>query len=399
MKADIACCNICLFLVDINCKKSYNSLKIINFQRGKIMVLKRCGELQPGMVIAKDVHTKAGLLLLNSGEEVTADSIEKLKNNDVSFVFIKEKKDFEKKLGKPVSYSDERYSYYEKVQQSQDYKIFRGKFSSGVVKLRGTLNRIVDGNPDADLETTARKIMGDLIMPEGSLPTFDLLSNLRRFDDVCFVHSLNVAMLAGLLAQWLGCSPKEIAIAQECGLYHDIGKLTIPSEIISKPGKLTDEEFEIMSNHPVAGYEILKEMNANPHVLNAALQHHQKLDGSGYPVPFNPKRIDPYARLIALVDIYDAITSARSYRGMVCPFKVIQMFEDDGIQKYDAGMYTIFLRHIADNFIGTRVMLNDGREAKVLMTNKVYLSKPMVVSGSEFIDLSKRRDLYIDEVI
>jgi len=399
MKADIAYCNICLFLVDINCKKSYNSLKIINFQRGKIMVLKRCGELQPGMVIAKDVHTKAGLLLLNSGEEVTADSIEKLKNNDVSFVFIKEKKDFEKKLGKPVSYSDERYSYYEKVQQSQDYKIFRGKFSSGVVKLRGTLNRIVDGNPDADLETTARKIMGDLIMPEGSLPTFDLLSNLRRFDDVCFVHSLNVAMLAGLLAQWLGCSPKEIAIAQECGLYHDIGKLTIPSEIISKPGKLTDEEFEIMSNHPVAGYEILKEMNANPHVLNAALQHHQKLDGSGYPVPFNPKRIDPYARLIALVDIYDAITSARSYRGMVCPFKVIQMFEDDGIQKYDAGMYTIFLRHIADNFIGTRVMLNDGREAKVLMTNKVYLSKPMVVSGSEFIDLSKRRDLYIDEVI
>ena len=399
MKANIAYCNICLFLVDINCKKSYNSLKIINFQRGKIMVLKRCGELQPGMVIAKDVHTKAGLLLLNSGEEVTADSIEKLKNNDVSFVFIKEKKDFEKKLGKPVSYSDERYSYYEKVQQSQDYKIFRGKFSSGVVKLRGTLNRIVDGNPDADLETTARKIMGDLIMPEGSLPTFDLLSNLRRFDDVCFVHSLNVAMLAGLLAQWLGCSPKEIAIAQECGLYHDIGKLTIPSEIISKPGKLTDEEFEIMSNHPVAGYEILKEMNANPHVLNAALQHHQKLDGSGYPVPFNPKRIDPYARLIALVDIYDAITSARSYRGMVCPFKVIQMFEDDGIQKYDAGMYTIFLRHIADNFIGTRVMLNDGREAKVLMTNKVYLSKPMVVSGSEFIDLSKRRDLYIDEVI
>ena len=399
MKAGIVYCNICLFLVDINCKKSYNSLKIINFQRGKIMLLKRCGELQPGMVIAKDVHTKSGLLLLNSGEEVTADSIEKLKNNDVSFVFIKDKKDFEKKPEKPVSYSDERYSYYERVQQSQDYKVFRSKFSSGVVKLRGTLNRIVDGNPDADLETTARKIMGDLVMPEGSLPIFDLLANLRRFDDVCFVHSLNVAMLAGLLAQWLGCSPKEIALAQECGLYHDIGKLTIPNEIISKPGKLTDEEFDIMRNHPMAGYEILKEMNANPHVINAALQHHQKLDGTGYPVPFNPKKIDPYARLIALVDIYDAITSARSYRGMVCPFKVIKMFEDDGIQKYDAGMYTVFLEHIADNFIGTRVMLNDGREAKVLMTNKVYLSKPMVVSGSEFIDLSKRKDLYIDEVI
>lgn len=363
------------------------------------MVLKRCVELQPGMVIAKDVHTKAGILLLNAGEEVTTDSIEKLKKNEVSFIFINEKKDFEKNIEKEISYSDERYSYYERVQQSPDYKLFRGKFSSGVVKLRGTLNRIVDGNPDADLETTAKKIMGDLVMPEGSLPTFDLLSNLRRFDDVCFVHSLNVAMLAGLLAQWLGCSPKEIALAQECGLYHDIGKLTIPNEIISKPGKLTDEEYDIIKNHPVAGYQILKELNANPHVLNATLQHHQKLDGSGYPLPFNSKEIDPYARLIALVDIYDAITSARSYRDMVCPFKVIKMFEDDGIQKYDAGMYTVFLKHIADNFIGTRVMLSDGREAKVLMTNKVYLSKPMVVSGSEFIDLSKRKDLYIDEVI
>ena len=363
------------------------------------MVLKRCGELQPGMVIAKDVHTRAGLLLITSGEEIGNESIEKLKNNEVSFVFVKEKKDLEKASAKPVSYSDERYSYYEKVLQSPDYKLFRGKFSSGVVKLRGTLNRIVDGNPDADLETTAKKIMGDLIMPEGSLPIFDLLSNLRRFDDVCYVHSLNVALLAGLLAEWLGCSPKEIALAQQCGLYHDIGKLTIPSEIITKPGKLTDEEYEIICNHPVAGYEILKEMNANPHVLNAALQHHQKVDGTGYPTPFNPKKIDPYARLIALVDIYYAITSERPYRGMICPFKVIRMFEDEGIQKYDAGMYTVFLKHIADNFIGTRVVLNDGREAKVLMTNKVYLSKPMIVAGSDFIDLSRRKDLYIDEVI
>ncbi len=363
------------------------------------MLLKRCGELQPGMVIAKDVHTKAGLLLINAGEEVNSDIIGKLKGNDVSFVFIKEAKDFEVKQSPPVSYSEERYSYYERVQQSADYKQFRGKFSSGVVKLRGALNRIVDGNPDADLETTARRIMGDLIMPAGSLPTFDLLSNLRRFDDVCFVHSLNVAMLAGLLAKWLGYSDEEVMIAQECGLYHDIGKLTIPTDIISKPSKLTNEEFDIMRNHPVAGYEILKSMNVKPQVINAALQHHQKVDGTGYPVGFKPEDIDPYAKLITIVDIYDAITSARSYRGMVCPFKVLKMFEDDGVQKYDTKMYNVFLEHIADNFIGTRVMLNDGREAKVLMTNKVYYSKPMVVSGSEFIDLSKRKDLYIDEVI
>lgn len=363
------------------------------------MLLKRCDELSPGMIMAKDVHTRSGTLLLNAGDSVSKESILKLKSNEISFVFIKDKKDLEKIEEPKVSYSDERQSYYERVQESQDFKEFRGKFSSGVVKLRGVLNRLVEGQLETDFEAVSSKIMEDLTMPEGSLPIFDLLSNLRRFDDVVFVHSLNVALLAGLLATWLGYSKKQIMLAQECGLFHDIGKLTIPNEIISKPGKLSKEEFNIIKRHPIAGYELLKELNINPHVVNAALQHHQKCDGTGYPEGFDVKEIDPYAKLITLVDIYDAITSARSYRGKVCPFKVIKIFEDDGIQKYDTKMYRVFLEHIADNFIGTRVMLNDGREAKVLMTNKVYFSKPMVVSGSEFIDLSKRKDLYIEEVI
>ena len=245
------------------------------------MVLKRCGELQPGMVIAKDVHTRAGLLLITSGEEVDNESIEKLKNNEVSFVFVKEKKDLEKASAKPVSYSDERYSYYEKVLQSPDYKLFRGKFSSGVVKLRGTLNRIVDGNPDADLETTAKKIMGDLIMPEGSLPIFDLLSNLRRFDDVCYVHSLNVALLAGLLAEWLGCSPKEIALAQQCGLYHDIGKMLNPVFFtenqagVNPHDKLNDlESARIIISHVTEGLKLAEKYNLPREIKEFITTHH-----------------------------------------------------------------------------------------------------------------------------
>lgn len=373
------------------------------------MQLKRCDELNPGMIVAKDIHTRAGLLLLNEGDTLNAENIDKLIKNSISFVFIKDEKDlrkeapkkeeaFEKKPAEPF-YMNEKESYYDRIQESQDYKQFRGKFSAGVVKLRGTLNRIVKGNPDADLTASAKKIVSEMTMPKGSIPVFDLMSNMRRFDDVVYVHSLNVAMLAGLLARWLGFSDDDVALAQECGLFHDIGKLTIPHEIISKPGKLTREEFEIIKNHPRAGYEILKNLNMNEHVLNAALQHHQKCDGTGYPEGFNPKNLDPFAKLITLVDIYDAITSTRSYRDMVCPFKVLRMFEDEGITKYDPKYYSVFLQHIAKNFVGNKVLLSDGRTAKVVMTNKVYYSRPLVVSGSEFIDLAKRKDLYIDEVV
>lgn len=363
------------------------------------MLLKKCGDLKPGMVIAKDVHTKSGLLLINANEVIKNDEIEKLKSNRVSFVLIKEEKDFKAAMSPIVNYTGGRPTYYERIQESPDYKAFRGKFSSGVVKLRGTLNRLLKGDLNTNFEAVTEKIMSELTVPAGTTPIFDLISNLRRFDDVCFIHSLNVAILAGLLAKWLGYGKEEIALAQQCGLFHDIGKLTIPNEIISKPGKLTPEEFKIMQQHVTAGYDILKKFNINPHVLNAALQHHQKCDGTGYPAPFDKNNIDPYAKLISIVDIYDAITSARSYRGMVCPFKVIQMFEDEGVQKYDTKMYKVFLEHIANNFIGTMVKLSDGRDAKVLMTNKVYFAKPMVVTETEFIDLSMRRDLTIEEIV
>lgn len=363
------------------------------------MLLKKCGDLKPGMVIAKDVHSKSGLLLINANEVVTDNEINKLKSNRVSFVLIKEEKDFKAAMSPVENYTGGHPTYYERIQANPDYKAFRGRFSSSVVKLRGTLNRLLEGESNTNFDEVSVKIMSNLEIPAGSTPIFDLISNLRRFDDVCFIHSLNVAILAGLLATWLGYGEKEIALAQQCGLFHDIGKLTIPNEIISKPGKLTPEEFKIMQTHVTAGYDILKKFNVNPHVLNATLQHHQKCDGTGYPAPFEPGNIDPYAKLISIVDIYDAITSERSYRGMVCPFEVIQMFEDDGIQKYDAKMYRVFLEHIANNFIGNMVKLNDGREAKVLMTNKVYFARPMVVTNTEFIDLASRRDLKIVEIV
>lgn len=385
------------------------------------MVLKKCSELQIGMVIAKDVRSRSGDILMQTGTKIDISSIIELSEHGISFVFVKEEdgtgaiepgvRKEEAEKGKEVSddstkveearripFSDEKESYYEKINQSEDFKEFRKKFSSGVVKLRGLLNRVLKGKED-DLISAGRKIVGELKMPEGAIPTFDLISNLRRFEDVIYVHSLNVAVLGGMLAEWLELSEEDVEMVKICGLYHCIGKLTIPVEIISKPAQVTREEYDVIKTYPQAGYEILKKSKADERILNVAYQHRQNMDGSGYPQGFDPKKLDFYSQIINIVAVYDAITSVRAYRGQICPFKVIRMFEEEGMSKYGPRVYRIFLENMAKNFIGNRVKLNDGRIARILMTNKTYFSMPMVIAGSEYIDLAKRRDLFIDEVI
>lgn len=380
------------------------------------MVLKKCSDLKIGMVIAKDVRSRGGDLLMKAGTQMDKNGILTLRENAISFVFVREESEnvtslttdaqgqqesHEKEEAKKpyIPFSDEKESYYDKIHNSPDFKDFRAKFSSGVVKLRGLLNRILRDDLEGDLVTHGRTVLQGLAMPEGAIPTFDLISNLRRFEDVIYVHSLNVAVLGGMLAEWLGYSKKDIEMVKICGLYHAIGKLTIPPEIISKPSKVSREEYDLIKNYPKAGYEILKKYGANDKILKVAYEHQQRYDGSGYPQGFDPKKIDPFSHIIAIVNVYDAITSVRAYRGEICPFKVIRMFEEEGMGKYDPKVYKVFLEGIANNFIGNRVKLNDGRIAKVLMINKTYFSMPMVIAGAEYIDLSKRRDLYIDEII
>ncbi len=115
---------------------------------------------------------------------------------------------------------------------------------------------------------------------------------------------------------------------------HDVGKFLIPSDILNKKEKLTDNEFALIKQHPVLGYDLLKELNIDYHVKQAALSHHERCDGSGYPLGLKTNEIDDHAMIVSIADVYDAMTSARKYRTPLCPFEVIAEFEKDGLSKY-----------------------------------------------------------------
>ena len=130
-----------------------------------------------------------------------------------------------------------------------------------------------------------------------------------------------------ILGKWLSFSPKDVEVITLCGLLHDVGKLKIPNSIISKPGKLTSEEFSLIKTHTIRGFNILKNKNVDERVKLAAVMHHERCDGSGYPNGLVSHEIDQFSKLVAIADVYDAMTCARVYRGPLCPFEVINLLK------------------------------------------------------------------------
>ncbi len=127
--------------------------------------------------------------------------------------------------------------------------------------------------------------------------------------------------------------------------------------------------------------------------------HHERCDGSGYPSRLLTNDIDEFAKIVAIADVYDAMTSARVYRGPLCPFDVVHIFETEGLKKFEPKYLLTFLKRIMDTYMNNDVLLNNGETGTIIMINQLYLSKPVIKTAASFIDLSQEPDLYITKIL
>ena len=214
------------------------------------------------------------------------------------------------------------------------------------------------------------------------------------------MHSMNVGIIASLIGKWLGWSEEEQRILHTCGLFHDVGKLAIPKEILDKPGKLTDEEYAIMKTHAVEGYNLIKDIGLEASVVNAALMHHERCDGSGYPMGLTRDKIDKYSKVIAIADVYEAMTANRVYRSGMCPFDVIARIEEDGFLQFETEYLLVFLNNIVETYLNSKVKLSNGEKAEVILINRQKNSRPLVLTTSgRAIDLYKDSSVKIESII
>lgn len=325
----------------------------------------------PGDIVARDVENSHGVIVIVRNTTLNVYIINKLKAFGVSQVVIYDRAEGDADQSGCPAFSAFCDDYYQTVMGMK-------RIITGLVAGEDADHGLVQQVSDAIYGT---------IEHAGSIASF--IQVLKSSDEYTYTHCANTAYYAMLMGKWLGFSRSEIKMLIQSGLLHDIGKVRIPLELLNKRGVLTRDEYEIVKKHTIWGYGIVEEAGVtDPDVRKAVLLHHERVDGSGYPFGAQADYVNVPARIVAVADVFDAMTSDRPYKQGATPFKAFEMFSTVGAGVFDTSVMNTFVKNLASNYVGANVKLNNGERGKLVHIPPHDVLSPIVAIGDKYVDLS-----------
>jgi HD-GYP domain-containing protein (c-di-GMP phosphodiesterase class II) len=319
----------------------------------------------PGMKLAKKIYSDDGIVLLAEGVELTATLIRRLGECGISFLYLQDPRTDDIHIPELLSEETQRRTIGSLRHAFREFTEQPGRRNSVTYPYVGRSMRQV-----------MKMIMDDLSRSEDAMI---MLMNMQTVDHYLYSHSLNVCVYTTMLGMAHGYDSDQLLTLGLGALLHDVGKTQISMQVLLKPGMLSSYEFDEMKRHTERGFYLLKDEPGIP-LLSAhcAYQHHERLNGTGYPRGLTGEEIHDYAKLIGIVDSYDAMTSHRVYRNAMLPHQAVEaLYSGSGIL-YDTAMLKLFRDKVAIYPIGITVKLNTGQSAVVVDINAACAHRPVV---------------------
>ena len=345
----------------------------------------RIRDLEVGDRLTANVFNNYGLHVMSSGTVTTKEDIDKLYRHKIDYVDIEMRENFE--IQHEADHSADKMLKI--VQPKYDDAVSGMKLMFEQVTQEGKFEEsIVDQSFEPLLEHFEKE--RDVV---------SLLLSLTNNDDYTFQHCVQVGMISYYIAKWIELSEQEALLIGKAGYLHDIGKCQIDSAILSKPGPLTEEEFSIIKNHTTLGHSIIRK--SFPHIGEislVALQHHERLNGTGYPQGLTGGQIHLMSKIVAIADIYSAMISSRVYQKKRDLLVVLKELYRLSFSELEPAIVQTFIQRMIPNFIGKRLIMKSGEVGRIIMTNPTDPFRPLIRIGDNFIDLSKESKLEIETI-
>ena len=331
-------------------------------------------ELTPGMYVNGVTKQQGTFKIKNQGLVRTKAAIEKLIKAGILEVEI----DTEKALAKPekkikdTSKKNAAPSLYDPTAITAEFNDEINKAEKLYTEAKSLqhlafesikANRKIEIGP---FEDVAQGFIDSIFRNQDALAC---MTRIREKDAYLLEHSINVSVLMTIFAKHLHLEPEVIHQLATGALLHDIGKIKIQDEVLNKPGKFTEDEFNLMKNHALYSKEILEEAGLSGLAVDIAAYHHERLDGKGYPFALSADQIPQHVRMIAIVDVYDALTAKRVYKDGMNPIQAFKIIKDDSPASFDTELVNQFIKCIGIYPIGTLVKLKSQKLGIVTRSN------------------------------